>query len=142
MDSSGTRRRPQMVTSAPAFASASAIAAPMPVPPPVTIACLPASVVIVEVSDSSFRGRAKPGARNRYSLTCDYGFRTRRGACHRAGHFGPDPLAAIRNDGAGSFASSSRASRRLLGAAGEPVELIAAGQVRLRPSLAAVAELR
>src|ERR1700733_1182231 len=29
---------------------------------------------------------------------CEYGFRTCRGACHRAGHFGPGPLAPIRND--------------------------------------------
>src|SRR5579862_5675657 len=28
-----------------------------------------------------------------------YGFRARAGACHRTGHFGPDPLGAPRNDG-------------------------------------------
>src|SRR5579862_7169503 len=32
----------------------------------------------------------------------DYGFRAPRRACHRAGHFGPDPLARPRNDGDGA----------------------------------------
>ena len=39
-------------------------------------------------TESSFRGRAKRGARNPYSLTCGYGFRTCRGACQRAGQLG------------------------------------------------------
>src|ERR1700693_1456733 len=33
-----------------------------------------------------------------FCATCGYGFRVPRGACHRAGHFGPDPLARPRND--------------------------------------------
>src|ERR1700733_6465650 len=42
--------------------------------------------------------RAKPASPESITTNREYGFRTRRGACHRAGHFGPDPLASIRND--------------------------------------------
>src|SRR5215472_9658675 len=79
--SSGSGRRPQIVTVAPACASATAIAAPMPLPPPVMSACWPASAM-------SHRRR-----------------------CNR------------------------------LGAAAEPIKLIAPGVIRRRPGLAAVAEL-
>src|SRR6516164_995601 len=79
------RRRPQIVTMAPACANARAIAAPIPVPPPVTSACLPVRVPALAISE-----RARPR----------------------------------------------------LGAAGQPIELIAPGIIRRRPGLAAVAELR
>src|SRR5581483_1948945 len=80
--SSGSRRRPQIVTVAPPCASAMATAAPMPLPPPVTSACWP----------------VRPMSHRR----CGDG----------------------------------------LGAAAEPIKLVAAGVIGRRPSLAAVAELR
>jgi len=46
------------------------------------------------------------GNRNRRLPAPDYGFRVPRGACHRAGHFGPDPLARPRNDGASAAIST------------------------------------
>ena len=47
----------------------------------------------------SFLGAGfSPRARNPYALCRDYGFRTCRGACHRAARLHAGPLAAIRND--------------------------------------------